>query len=211
MRCKLLVLAIVLLGSVQAATQSPTYNLGRTPTSEELHPVDAAISPDGDELPPGSGTAKKGEVVYLFRGCGTCHGPTGAEGPAPILVEPFTSTGSDSGGGRPRANPGHGAEHVMGRSVRPSGYSGRGVARMPFAPLIWSWINKAMPLNQQGYLTTNEVYSLTAYLLYLNGIIKEDDIMDAKTLPQVQMPNQTGYVRPPYSEWKPGLIRLFPF
>ena len=67
MRCKLLVLAIVLFGSVQAAAQSPTYNLGRSPTREELHPPDAAISPDGDELPPGSGTAKEGEVVYLVR------------------------------------------------------------------------------------------------------------------------------------------------
>ena len=100
MRCKLLVLAIVLFGSVQAAAQSPTYNLGRSPTREELHPPDAAISPDGDELPPGSGTAKEGEVVYLVR-CATCHGPTGAEGPGPVLVQPFSGTGSDSGGSRP--------------------------------------------------------------------------------------------------------------
>jgi cytochrome c len=82
---------------------------------------------------------------------------------------------------------------------------------MPFAPLLWSWINKAMPLNQQGYLTSDEVYSLTAYLLYRNGIIQEGDVMDAKTLPQVQMPNRKAYVPPPYTEWKPGLLRLFPF
>src|SRR2546422_3772471 len=210
MRCRWLVLAIVLLGGVEAATQSPTYKLGRAPTRDELHPVDAAVSPNGDELPPGSGTAKRGEVVFLARGCGNCHGPTGIEGPGPILVEPFTEAGTDSGGARPRANPGH-EEHTMGRSVRPSGYAGRGVSRMPFAPLLWSWINKAMPLGQQGYLTTDEVYSLTAYLLYRNGIVKEADVMDAKTLPQVQMPNRKGYVPPPYSEWKPGLIRLFPF
>jgi len=75
----------------------------------------------------------------------------------------------------------------------------------PFAPILWSWINVAMPLQQQGYLTPDEVYSLTAYLLHRNGIIKEGDVMDAQSLPRVQMPNRDGYVPPPFSEWKPGL------
>ena len=63
----------------------------------------------------------------------------------------------------------------------------------------------AMPLHQQGYLTPDEVYSLTAYLLHRNGIIKEGDVMDAQSLPKVQMPNRDGYVPPPFTEWKPGL------
>ena len=50
-----------------------------------------------------------------------------------------------------------------------------------------------MPLQRRGYLKPDELYSVTAYLLHLNGIIAETDVMDAKTLPQVQMPNRKGY------------------
>ena len=62
-----------------------------------------------------------------------------------------------------------------------------------------------MPLNQHGFLTPDEVYRLTAYVLYRNDIIQEDDVMDAKSLPQVRMPKRDAYVPPPFSEWKPGL------
>ena len=66
-----------------------------------------------------------------------------------------------------------------------------------FAPQIWSWINKAMPLNRAGFLTANEIYSLTAYLLYRNSIIEEGDVMDARSLPRVQMPNRGAYAYTP--------------
>lgn len=84
-------------------------------------------------------------------------------------------------------------------------WPGRGVKNFPFAPILWSWINVGMPLHQQGYLTPDEVYSLTASLLHRNGIIKEDDVMDAETLFKVQMPKRDEYVPPPFAEWKPGL------
>ena len=62
--------------------------------------------------------------------------------------------------------------------------------RSAFATTIWDYINRGMPLGEQaGTLTPNEVYGVTAYLLYLNGIIHEEDVMDAKTLPQVRMPH----------------------
>jgi cytochrome c len=82
--------------------------------------------------------------------------------------------------------------------------AGRETFNWPFAPLLWSWINVAMPLGQEGILTPDEVYSLTAYLLHRNGVIQEEDVMDAKSLPLVRMPNREGYVPPPSSEWKPG-------
>jgi cytochrome c len=62
-----------------------------------------------------------------------------------------------------------------------------------------------MPLNQQGYLTANEVYSLVAFLLERNQIIKKDEVMDAKTLAQVKMPGYVNYVPPPWVDWTPGL------
>ena len=196
MRSSPYVLALLISYGGVVLSQSPTaskYNLGRAPTEQELHAPDAHIPPDGEGLPPGSGTAKRGEVVYQTRGCGSCHGPTGMEGPGPRLVGP---PGPPV---RLRAPSSH-VEHGGGNN-----FPGRGIVNWPFAPILWSWINVAMPLQQQGYLTPDEVYSLTAYLLHRNGIIKEGDVMDAQSLPRVQMPNRDGYVPPPFSEWKPGL------
>jgi cytochrome c len=79
-----------------------------------------------------------------------------------------------------------------------------------FAPQIWSWINQGMPLNQ-GFLTADEVYSLTAYLLHRNGIIEEDDILDADSLPDVRMPARGTFAytpdHPAFAEWTPGMPR----
>ena len=66
-----------------------------------------------------------------------------------------------------------------------------------------------MPLNQEGSLRADEVYSLDAFLLFKNGIIQETDVIDAKSLPQVKMPNRDGYKPPPITEWKPGMPRPF--
>src|SRR6187549_3232669 len=73
-----------LLGS-PAIAQSPTYGVGRTPTAEELRRMDISISPTGEELPPGRGSAKEGAQVYVQKGCVGCHGATGVGGLAPIL------------------------------------------------------------------------------------------------------------------------------
>jgi cytochrome c len=84
---------------------------------------------------------------------------------------------------------------------------GGGIGGWAFATSIWDYINRAMPLNSEGYLTPDEVYNLTAFLLHRNGIIKEGDIIDAASLPKVQMPNRNRYVPPP--QWKPGMPRPF--
>jgi hypothetical protein len=76
----------------------------------------------------------------------------------------------------------------------------------PFATVIWDYINRGMPLGEEGTLASNEVYSLTAFLLYKNDIIKEDEVMNAQSLPKVKMPNHDGFALPP--EWKHGTPRL---
>ena len=76
----------------------------------------------------------------------------------------------------------------------------------PFATTIWDYINRGMPLGKEGTLSPNEVYALTAFLLYKNDVIKEDEVMDAQSLPKVKMPNRDGFALPP--EWKHGTPRL---
>ena len=171
----------------------PHYNLGRPPTEQELRPADALIRAKWRRTPTWERHRQARCDVYLTRGCAGCHGSTGTEGPAPRLVGLTPFAGADEAASH--------AESRGGREVR------RGARHLnwPFAPLLWSWINVGMPLNQHGYLTPDEVYSLTAYILYRNGIIQEGDKMDADTLPRVEMPNRKAYVPPPFSEWKPGL------
>ena len=173
---------LMLLGG-SALAQSPTYGVGSTPSAEEIRAWDISISPTGKELPPGRGTAKEGALVYRQKGCAACHGATGAGGLAPTLLKAKAE---------PNVDP-----WTLGR-VLP--------IRSPYATTVWDYINRAMPLNGEGTLTADEVYALTAFLLYRNDVIPEDEVLDAQSLPKVKMPNREGFA--PLPEWKPGMPRL---
>jgi len=160
------------------AAPSPS-GLGRPPTQAELRVWDISIGPNGAELPPGRGDAVQGALVFTQRGCAGCHGPTGIEGPAPVLI-----------GGKP----------TLSTNYFP-------IAYWPFAPPIWDYINRAMPYDRPGHLTANEVYALVAFLLHRNGIIGEGEVMDAQSLPKVQMPHRAAYKGP--SPWSPDTPRDF--
>ena len=71
---------------------------------------------------------------------------------------------------------------------------------------MWDFINRGMPLGAEGSLSANEVYAVTAYLLFLNKVIPEDLILDKESLPKVKMPIGDDYARLP--EWKHGTPRL---
>ena len=176
------VLTFVLLMGVSALAQSPTYGVGRTPSVEEIRAWDISVGPTGAELPPGRGTAKDGAQVYVRKGCAGCHGKTGTEGTAPIL----------KGKADPKVD-----TWERGRILP---------IRSPFATTVWDYINRAMPLNREGTLTADEVYALTAFLLYINDVIPEDEILDAQSLPKVKMPIGDKYASLP--EWKPRTPRL---
>jgi cytochrome c len=175
-------LAFAALAGATVMAQSPTYGVGRTPTAEEIRAWDISISPTGEELPPGRGTAKEGALLYRAKGCAGCHGAAGAGAAAPRLKS------------RDPANP-----DVWARGrILP--------LRAPFATIVWDYINRAMPLNREGTLTPDEVYALTAYLLFLNDIVEEDRVLDQRTLPTVKMPIGDKYASLP--EWKPKTRRL---
>ena len=182
MRALRLLPVLVLVGAGSALAQSPTYGVGRTPTAEEIRAWDISISPMGEELPPGSGTATEGALVFQRR-CAFCHGAEGTGGRAPRLVK------LDRG---PDVDP-----WDLGRILP---------IRAPYATTVWDYINRGMPLNREGTLTADEVYALTALLLYWNEIVAEDEVLDAESLPQVEMPNRDAWA--PLPDWHAGQPRL---
>src|SRR6185436_20679966 len=180
--------AFVLLMGVTALAQGQKFGIGRTPSADEVRVRDISISPTGDELPPGRGTAKEGEQLYRSKGCVACHGAGGTGGTAPVL----------------KAAKGPEADTWERGRVLP--------VRAPFATIVWDYINRGMPLNREGTLTADEVYGLTAYLLSINQVIPEDTVLDRESLPKVEMPlSRTEYADLP--DWKPKTRRLkdYPF
>jgi cytochrome c len=175
------VLPFLLLTGVSALAQSPTYGVGRTPTAEEIRALDISIGPTGEELPPGRGTAKDGAPVYKQK-CAVCHGATGMGGPAPAL--------------KSKAEPS--VPIWQKERILP--------LRSPFATTVWDYINRGMPVGREGTLTADEVYALTAYLLFINQVIPEDEVLDKQSLPKVKMPIGDDYASLP--DWKPRTRRL---
>lgn len=167
--------------------------LGRPVEKADLDAWDISVAPDGGGLPPGSGSAAQGALIWAPRGCSDCHGPNGQEGPAPILVEGAAAHSR--------------VEGTAARSPEEGNAVHSRIKHFPFAPLIWDFIHRAMPYDRPGRLSNDEVYALTAFLLFRNGIIQETDVMEAKSLSRVQMPYRADYSPPP--PWKPGSRRAF--
>src|SRR6266481_4889273 len=181
-RVFLIAFAFALLIGVSAPAQGPTYGVGRTPTAEEIRALDISIGPTGEELPPGRGTAKEGAEVFKEKGCFVCHGEAGIGELAPALK---SKKGQDV--------PIWERERIL-------------PLRAPFATTVWDFINRGMPLGNEGTLKPDEVYALTAYLLFLNKVIPEDEVLDKQSLPKVKMPIGDDYARLP--DWKPRTPRL---
>jgi len=163
--CTALLLAVA-LGSGSAVAQGP--GLGQPISESDLKAWDISVHPDGTQLPPGSGTPAQGATIYAEK-CAVCHGKNGTGGPNARLV-----------GGAPLTS---GIE------------TGKTIANFwPYATTLFDVTRRAMPWQQPRTLTDNEVYALTAYILSLNKLIGENDVMDAKSLPQVKMPNRDGFI-----------------
>lgn len=125
------------------------------------------VSPDGSGLPPGNGTVSTGKAVYETR-CVACHGTLGQQ------------TGIELAGGTGSLT-----------SLRPLRTVG---SFWPYATTLYDYIARAMPYNQEKSLTVDEVYAVTAYVLYLNGILNDDVSINEKSLPGILMPNRQGFV-----------------
>lgn len=148
-----------------------TFGFGETVTEEQVAGWDIDILPDGTGLPPGSATVAQGKELYAKYGA-PFHGPNG-EGTdaAPPLVGGIGSLDSDS-------------------PVKTVG------SYWPYAPIVFDFIRRAMPASAPQTLTNDEYYGLTAWVLWANGLIPEDAVIDQDTLPKVVMPNRDGFTSP---------------
>ena len=170
----LLVLAFASPGRAAEAPASP--DLGREAPDEIVRQMDISVGPDGATLPAGSGTVEAGEAVYQAQ-CLVCHGAQGDGADADMLTGGVGTLGT--------AQP-----------VKTVG------SYWPYATTLFDYIRRAMPHNAPLSLTDDETYAVTAYLLWTNRIIDRDLVLDAATLPTVQMPNRQGFVDAWGPPWK---------
>jgi cytochrome c len=164
--------ALAACASLQSAPGKPPA-FGAAVSAEEIARWDISIPPSGAGLPKGGGSARQGQKVYEEK-CQSCHGAKGAGKPADPLVGGIGS--------------------LAGKTpLRTVG------SYWPYATTLFDYVRRAMPLPNPLSLTDDEVYAVSAYVLFLNGIVGEDAVMNAQTLAQVKMPNRDGFV----SEWPP--------
>ena len=165
-----------LLLALTLAAQSPRYGVGRAPTEQEIRALETTVAPDGKGLPEGAGTAVEGAALYASR-CAKCHGEKGTGDVGPPLA-----------GGR--------GSLTSSKPLKTVG------SFWPYATSVWNYVNRAMPFNEPGTLTNAQVYAAVAYILFLNGIVRENEILDARTLPKIRMPNRDGFIADPRPDIK---------
>lgn len=158
--------------------------LGRPAPAEIVQWMDLTVLADGTGLPPGSGSVAAGRATFDAK-CASCHGAAGRGGVADRLTGAVGSLGS--------------AKPV--RTV---------ASYWPYAPPLFDYIRRAMPLTAPQSLRDDEVYGVVAYLLSVDGIVKADARLDATSLPRVRMPNRNGFVSLEYKGFDGTLLRAAP-
>jgi mono/diheme cytochrome c family protein len=167
--------ALALVCATPAQAQS-RYGIGRAATPSEIAGWNIDIDRYGNNLPSGSGSVGHGHEVFDQQ-CATCHGAKGEGGLGDQLV----------GGQGTIATP---------KPVRTVG------SYWPYAPPLFDYIRRAMPQNAPQSLSNDDVYAVSAYILYLNGLLSVDATLDAKTLSVIKMPNRSMFVSDPRPDVK---------
>ena len=167
---------VFVAAAAPAATPAPP-KLGRPATPDEIARIDISIPPDGKGLPSGSGSVAQGAAVFAQK-CAGCHGAN-AEG---------TPSGDRLIGGIGSLNSPNPVKTVA--------------SYWPYATTVFDYIRRAMPITNPQSLQNDEVYAVTAYILSIDNIVPKDAVLDAGSLPKVQMPNRAGFVN-----WEPRLLK----
>lgn len=168
MSMRRLALALAVVSAPSAYAADPP-RLGNPVPADVVAAWDTTVFPDGRGLPQGGGTAEQGRAIYDAK-CSNCHGPEGR---------------------------GETAEELVGREIPltdPDTAQTIG-SFWPYATTLFDYTRRAMPMDKPGSLSADETYAVTAYLLQLNGVVAPGDVMNAQSLPKVQMPNRDGFKR----------------
>jgi hypothetical protein len=164
---QLITLSVACLFAYINVAQEPSVGLGTPITEEQLAEFDLIAGPDGSGFPGGSGTAEQGKTVFETR-CAACHAMDG--------------TGTS------------GNTILVGGNMQSEGAPLKTVGSYwPHASTLFDFIRRAMPANAPKSLTNIEVYQVTAYVLYLNGIIDQYQILNSSSLLDIKMPNRDGF------------------
>jgi cytochrome c len=178
--CLAATLAIVTIPFAACAQTPADTRLGvGTPVSEADLRGYFSIPPSGRGLPPGRGTAKEGAVVFQ-ESCAACHGDK-LQG---------------------NISPGIGGDRLIGGrgSLASNNPVKTTESYWPYATTLFVYVKRAMPFNSPGSLNDEQVYAVVAYILSEGQVIKSDEVMDATSLPKVQMPNRNGFYPDPRPE-----------
>ncbi len=165
----------VALAALPAGSQTH-YGFGRPATAAEVAAWNIDVAPDGKNLPAGSGTVAHGREVYESQ-CLACHGAKGEGG-----------LGDKLAGGN--------GSLATSAPVKTVG------SYWPYATTLFDYIRRAMPLNAPQSLSNADVYAVSGYVLYLNGLVAENARIDAGTLRSLKMPNRDGFVGDPRPDVK---------
>ncbi len=150
-----------------AADAAPKFGFGKPATQREIAGWDIDVRPDGTGLPPGRGSALEGQALYDAK-CADCHGTFGESNAYLQIAGGVGTLGTD-------------------QPVRTTG------SKLAYATTLWDYINRAMPFTAPQTLKPDEVYALTAYVLYLNDILPLDATLDQASLPRLKLPNRDGF------------------
>lgn len=165
------VLVLIGASSIGSAQTPDQFGFGRPATDAEVAAWNIDVDRDGKGLPAGKGSVQQGREIFAAQ-CASCHGEKGEGGLGDRLV----------GGQGSLATP---------KPIKTVG------SFWPYAPTLFDYIRRAMPLNAPQSLSNDEVYAVSAYVLSINGLVAETATLDAKTLAEVKMPNRNGFVQDP--------------
>ena len=157
-------------GVAMADTSRPPVSFGTPIDEAEVAAWNIDVqTPTGEGLPAGSGSVADGEKIFAAQ-CVACHGEKAEGG---------SQYGSMVGG--------IGSFTTEKRKLTPA-------SMYPYAPILFDYTRRAMPMNAPQSLSDDEVYALTAYIYHLNGLLPADAVLDAKSLAAMEMPNRDGFI-----------------
>jgi hypothetical protein len=163
-----LVLLLLIASPALAQNKPRHYGIGQVATPEQIAGWDIDVRADGQGAPPGHGSVKEGETVYMDK-CAACHGEFG-----------------ESAGRWPQLAQGKGtlASHDPVKTVG---------SYYPYLSSVFDYIRRAMPFGDAQSLTNDELYAVTAYVLNLNDIVDDKFVLSRDTWNKVKMPNRAGF------------------